>query len=445
MERHEEWLCKQLAKWETEGLLDSSSASRLRQKYSVVRPNAGMNIGLILLSCFGALLVGLGIIALFAANWGELTRPCRAVVSLLPLVICSCVCLAAYALDWRNRGFWEGLGLLWILAIWSGFGLVCQTYHMSDNVAGFVLACTMLCLPILYLTRSTGAIIAWPICIYVYLESDYTPWHSLTSAILLLFYLPAAYIGWRNLKHRGFYEFIVSLAVASAILDLIQAFLDYTKNDTDEILLLTSVAIGSIAWLLADIEHWSRQRQVGLLGLLVPCLFFPFSSIFNNLELIKQLGDGNYTPSAALAGLLLLDFASAAAPKFLRRSETNEASLEKPSMSKRHYWPKRLIVALLPLAAIICGIVGDIGNICIYLLVIVIAALALLEALQCLSLKQMNVSLCVLLYEILAKFLSSDWSFTAKGLILLGCGITLLVVNVIVIRKRSLKKQEVAA
>ena len=73
-----------------------------------------------------------------------------------------------------------------------------------------------------------------------------------------------------------------------------------------------------------------------------------------------------------------------------------------------------------------------------------VSVLALVQALRKLRLFQMNTSLCVLIYEILVKYLSSDWSFTAKGLILLACGIALLISNVFIIRGRRLAAKEAA-
>ena len=81
-----------------------------------------------------------------------------------------------------------------------------------------------------------------------------------------------------------------------------------------------------------------------------------------------------------------------------------------------------------------------------YLYILALAAVALWHALAKLKLLQLNLALCVLLYEILVKYLSSDWSFTAKGIImLLAGGIALLATNLFVIRKRKgAEAQEVA-
>ena len=128
MQKHEEWLCERLPQWEAEGLIDGASAERLRGRYGTdAKGAAGSgNLAMFIVSAIGALLVGLGVIALFAANWGAMSRGVRAGVSLLPLTICTVLAAAGFARGWKARAFWESLGICWTLAIWSGFGLVCQ-------------------------------------------------------------------------------------------------------------------------------------------------------------------------------------------------------------------------------------------------------------------------------------------------------------------------------
>ena len=51
----------------------------------------------------------------------------------------------------------------------------------------------------------------------------------------------------------------------------------------------------------------------------------------------------------------------------------------------------------------------------------------------------MNAGAIGLLYLIMAKFLTSDASFTAKGIILLASGAALTAANVFIIRRRRSK------
>ena len=97
------------------------------------------------------------------------------------------------------------------------------------------------------------------------------------------------------------------------------------------------------------------------------------------------------------------------------------------------------MVALAPDVLLVADYVclGQSCPLLLYWGIIVVAALALIQAMRELRLAQMNVSLCVLIYEILAKYFASHWSFTAKGLMLVLCGGLLLMTNVFIIRNRK--------
>ncbi len=113
MQKHEEWLLERLPEWEKDGLVDGTAAKRLRERYEkAAKPVASRgNLAMYVISALGALLVGLGVIALFAANWAAMSRNVRAGVSVLPLTICTVLALLGFARNWKARAFWEALGI----------------------------------------------------------------------------------------------------------------------------------------------------------------------------------------------------------------------------------------------------------------------------------------------------------------------------------------------
>ena len=103
----------------------------------------------------------------------------------------------------------------------------------------------------------------------------------------------------------------------------------------------------------------------------------------------------------------------------------------------------QLIVLLIAYLAVFLVYWMHLPQFCVFLLILLVSGLALAQALRNLLLFQMNLSLCVLMYEILVKYLATDWSFTIKGVILLACGAALLVSNIFLIRGRRQAKKEV--
>ena len=119
--------------------------------------------GVIIAGAFGALMTGLGIIALFAANWDELGRAVRAAVSVAPTLICGMVALVASAKGWRTKFLWGPLGILWCISIIAGTSLVAQTYQVGGSVPGLILLVALISLPAVWVTQSAAATALWPV------------------------------------------------------------------------------------------------------------------------------------------------------------------------------------------------------------------------------------------------------------------------------------------
>ena len=151
--KHEQWLLSLLPKWREEGLLTPEAEGVLRERYAP--DERATPLWFVFLGSLGALLVGLGVITLFAANWEAFGRPARAVLSFVPL----CLSLALYGAGvWRGwdkkTGFLDVAGILWALSVGACIALIAQTYQISSDGRSFVLAWTLLLLPVMYATRS---------------------------------------------------------------------------------------------------------------------------------------------------------------------------------------------------------------------------------------------------------------------------------------------------
>lgn len=119
--------------------------------------------GAIIAGGFGALMIGLGIIALFAANWNEFGRAARAAIAISPVAICGCLAIFAHTKGWKSRAFWEPLGILWCVSVGAATCLVAQTYQVGGNVPGLILLVALLMLPVIWATRAVAPTVLWPI------------------------------------------------------------------------------------------------------------------------------------------------------------------------------------------------------------------------------------------------------------------------------------------
>lgn len=124
--------------------------------------------GAIIAGAFGALMVGLGIIALFAANWDMFGREVRAAIAVAPVVACGAVAIAASLRGVRARALWEPLGILWCVSVAAATCLVAQTYQVGGSVPGLVLLVALLMLPAIWTTRAVAPTVLWPILAIVW-------------------------------------------------------------------------------------------------------------------------------------------------------------------------------------------------------------------------------------------------------------------------------------
>lgn len=149
---HKEWIRTEIAAWRAEGVIDDSLATQLLDRYP---SHAKRHLwGAAIAGAFGALLIGLGLIAIFAANWQCFGRNERAAIAMAPVLFCGAVAILATRKEWRSNAFWEPLGILWCIATGAAVCLISQTYQIDNSVPGLVLLVALLTLPVVWIARS---------------------------------------------------------------------------------------------------------------------------------------------------------------------------------------------------------------------------------------------------------------------------------------------------
>jgi len=166
------WLIREVDAWEREGVVDTATATRLRTRYALAVANE-TPWGRIIFGSLGALLVGLGIIALLAANWSDLGRPVRTIIAFMPLCTCAVLYVAGYRRGWSSRAFLEPLGLFWGLAIGTGIALIGQTYHLPQDAEAFTLVWTLLLVPVCYATRALAPVAGYFIGLLIWVSMSH--------------------------------------------------------------------------------------------------------------------------------------------------------------------------------------------------------------------------------------------------------------------------------
>ncbi len=155
MKKQVRWLCAELPGLVAAGVLSDEAAERLRDHYGEAGEAQRGRLALLVFGVLGSLLVGSGIILLFAHNWQELSRSARTAVALAPLVAGQLLALWGVWTGRQSPAWRESIATLLTLAIGAAIALVGQTYHIPSDPAGFCLTWMLLTLPLVYLLEAS--------------------------------------------------------------------------------------------------------------------------------------------------------------------------------------------------------------------------------------------------------------------------------------------------
>jgi hypothetical protein len=131
-------------------VLDPATADRLNSHYALDALGDRHATRKVVLALLGCLLVGAGIILLFAHNWDELSRPMRAAVSLGQLAIAQAIAGYVVLRHPKSTAGLEGSGALLTLSVGAAIALISQTYHLGGELGDFMLAWIVLAVPLIY-------------------------------------------------------------------------------------------------------------------------------------------------------------------------------------------------------------------------------------------------------------------------------------------------------
>jgi hypothetical protein len=149
------WLSNELPKLVEAGVLRAEAAEAVRDYYQSQAKQSRRPLGLIICGVLGAILIGLGIVLIFAHNWEYLSRSSRMVLSFVPLiagqfVVGWTILRHPDSVPWR-----EGSSLFLMGGIGAGIALIGRTCNFPTDMAAYLLTWMLLSVPLVYLVRAT--------------------------------------------------------------------------------------------------------------------------------------------------------------------------------------------------------------------------------------------------------------------------------------------------
>ena len=148
------WLHEELPKLVQGGILDTATADRLKQHYGPPPRSPWKTGAMVLIGTLGSMLLGGGIILLFAHNWEALTRPTRAALAFALLIVAQLFAGFAVLKKSDSAAWTEGAAVFLSGAVVASIALIAQTYQIVWEIDQILLAWVLLMAPLIYALRS---------------------------------------------------------------------------------------------------------------------------------------------------------------------------------------------------------------------------------------------------------------------------------------------------
>jgi uncharacterized membrane protein len=426
---------KELTYLERAGALSSESAAKIKDYYET-STQSGVHWAVIAFAVLGSLLIGSGIILLFAHNWDDLTRPTRAVLSFCPLAIGSLLSFVALRKN-NSIALRESSGIFHGLAVGASIALIGQTYHIPSDVPAFLLTWSLLILPLMFLLRSTGIYLIYLALICGWSGAAQETYGQAAGFWLLA--IPGVVRLVQLLRSdRHSPETLISFAglLVTCCFSIGLVF----ERTVPGLWIVAYSALLSASGLLGlylygDREGWNNiPKTFGVVGMALLAYIFTFQDMWRGIgwdyvrtgwsyRIWGQWLDGGITVFL-LAGWILL------AVKAFRRDSIESVTL-----------------SVFPAISTLCFVLGSLAEdtdlvnaLAFNAFMLFLGIMYIVMGCRNSRLRQLNGGMAILSLLLVTRFFDADFGYLARGIVFIILGTSFLGVNFIMIRRKKQKE-----
>ena len=433
--RHRQWLIKELPALQCAGVLPPDRVEAIKAYYET-QTRGGTHWAIIAFAILGALLIGSGIILLFAHNWENFSRPVRAALSFCPLSLG--VALSATAICRNGGTAWrEAAGIFHALAVGASIALVAQTYHLPGDTPAFMLTWALLVMPLIFLLRSTTAYLVYLALLCGWSGVAQNAYGQ--SAAFWLLFLPAvAHLARLFRDDREANDTATCLAALLLTLCICTGIV--LERTVPGLWIVAYSALLSGAgllglWLYGERDGWGNiPKLFGLIGMVVLAYIFTWQEIWREIgwEHVRcgwQYRAWGVWLDSGITLIFLVSWVITAIKAFRRDSiET-------------------LTLAAFPAVATICFAVGTASDrACLFNTLVFNAFMLYLGTMYIVmgcrnnKLRQLNSGMAILSLLLVTRFFDTGFSYLARSLVFIVLGTIFLTVNLVMVRRKNLKE-----
>jgi uncharacterized membrane protein len=412
-------------------VISEDTAHKIRNYYERKAESSSSRL-IVAFGILGAILVGLGIILIIAHNWDELSRNTKAILAFMPLIVGQFLCAFAFLKKTTSVVWRESSATFLFFTVGACIALIGQIYNIPGDTATFLLTWMALCLPIIYVMRSSAVSLLFLLGITNFAtESGYNPYSTTESYfywLLLIGAIPHYYNLFKSSPNSNFLIFHHWVLPASIVFSL-----GIVSDNSGEFMYIAYMSLFGLFYLFGKSDHITHQNirnngflVIGTIGTLILLLFLSFDYFW--LELIKA--------SISIGGIWL-------APEFYAALISTILAgwllyLHSEGRSFKEIDPIATIF-LVFIFIFIVGLISTIGVILINILVLGLGVLLMRDGTQKEHLGLLNLGLLLISALIISRFFDNDISFVLRGLVFVLVGAGFFVSNYWILKNRRIQ------
>jgi uncharacterized membrane protein len=392
------WIESESDEWVQDGIITEEQQNGILSRYNT--PKAG-NPLLALFAVIGTLLIGTGVIMVFATNWHGMTIPTRLAVAFLPLIIAMGACAFTALNRYSSAAFREGSATLLSLSVFATVALVGQTFHTATDMSEYLLMCGLLSLPAAYLFRSKTVLTIFTVC------ALYAGDTWIAAILLCALPLPLFYLELKQSRHRGI------IGLHSLLLSALAALLVFRLISEDALYFFLSVGV---TLLLLDIAI----IKISAVRFYTPSKILGFSCIAGTIGVAAFDFSASRNFAWALVVVLILCFGYYVCRRI-----------------KAKTWEIPTGTDALVISAILLALSMQVLGVMANILLLALGVFFIVLGTKSMRMSHVNFGMSSLILLIALRFFDSNISLLARGIVFILLGIAFLAVNVIMSKKRK--------
>ncbi|MDD7888186.1 DUF2157 domain-containing protein [Flavivirga sp. 57AJ16] len=413
-----------------EQVISKDTASKITSYY-LSKQRHSSNKLFTVFAVLGSTLVGLGIILILAHNWDDFSRTLKTAFAFAPLIIGQA--MVGYAILKDKSATWkEASGVFLFFAVGASIALVSQIYNIPGDLSSYLLTWILLCLPLIYLLKSSALVILQIVfitsyaCSLGYFSGNKTPWVYL---ILLASLLPHYY----KLLKQGKLHNITSILNWLLPLSFVIVMGAFVRDNGNFGFLIYVILFG-LLYNIGKIPFFNDQKLrrngylvLGSLGTVYMLLLTSFNWLWEAV-FVNRL---NFNSQAFYIALTLFCLAL--------------ALLTYSYLKKwiRNFNLFQYAFIFFMLFFMISLVNTGLSVILINLLILILGIMAVKIGAATYHFGVLNYGLLIITVLIACRFFDTDMSFVLRGLLFVGVGVGFFVTNYIMLKKqKTLKTQK---